>query len=350
MFELRAKLAKIFTKERPWELYAFKVVMWAIILSSFVAILRRAASLNPTTLPLHYLFIAAGLAAALLILLPGVRTRISEVSFAGVKLILAQPEVVLDEIKIEEIPLESDIHQTAEEISIPFSVKSLEGPQLYHYERLSYQLYRVFDQVKDPNKLDAKNRENYRNLIAHVAKAAFAMGHHTKYLDVARRFLSFSDRARNSDENFMIGHAYLWAAEEQPANTRSEYQIRAQQFLSSAMRLSREEVKIPFNLGLCLFYLQGYRRGITLMEMSIQRYEPLSPWAKWNIAFALKKLDDYEGALAKLREIPSGTVWDGIAADEWLAPPVNADFKAGFLKLCEERRPPTEPKSDHIEV
>lgn len=254
---------------RPWELYAFKTAMWLVVIDALVAVAWKARSLNPSAVPLHYLFISAAVASALVLILPALLSRISEVSFAGVKVVLAQQELSVKEIEITDTAPEALAHYDdveIQKISVPFAVKKLAGAQLYHYERSYLALYRVFDQVTDPSKLDLKNRAKYRDLIIHVGKAAYAMKHYTKYLHIVLHFLDFTDRELNSNEEFMIGHAYLCAVDEQTPANRQDYLEKASQFLSVAMAKSPEVVKIPFNLGMCLFYSLGYEKGIELME------------------------------------------------------------------------------------
>src|SRR5258706_3925342 len=78
------------TKRRPWELYGFRTAMWLVVIYALVAVAWKARSLTPSAVPLHYLFISAAVASALVLILPALLCRISEVSFAGVKVVLAQ--------------------------------------------------------------------------------------------------------------------------------------------------------------------------------------------------------------------------------------------------------------------
>lgn len=59
----------------------------------------------------------------------------------------------------------------------------------------------------------------------------------------------------------------------------------------------------------------------------------MSPWAKWNIGFALKRLKKFPEAILKLEEIPPGPWWEAIKADDWAGEPKNADFDDDFEKL-----------------
>lgn len=310
--------------------------MWLVVISALVAVAWKARSLTPSAIPLHYLFISAAVASALVLILPALLSRISEVSFAGVKVVLAQQELAVKQIEITDTSPEALAHLDDVEIqriSVPFAVKKLAGAQRYHYERSSLALYRIFDQVIDPGKLDLKSRTKYRDLITHVGKAAYAMRHYTKYLNIVIHFADFTDRELNSDEEFMIGHAFLCAAAEQTPANRRDYLEKASQFLSLAMAKSPDVVKVPFNLGMCLFYSEGYERGIELMERCIKLRESMAPWAKWNIAFAQKMLGKFPESLLKLDEIAPGPWWEAIKGDNWAGQPKNADFNDKFEKL-----------------
>jgi tetratricopeptide (TPR) repeat protein len=330
------------------ELVAFKLVMWLIVIGSFLAVARRAWSLHPTTLPLHYLFICIAAAASLVIILPNVLNRVREMSVAGVKLTLTQleqQEALLEEIRIEtndpSIIIEDGgvkAGRVKQELEVPFSSKPLKGAQLYQYERLSHRLYRIRDQVKDPSKLDRQVRVNYRDLITYVAKAAFAMGHYTKYLDVAKQILALGDE-RTYNEEYLIGHAYLWALSEQERSRRNEYLGSANGFLTQAVKKNPNDVKSQFNLGMCLFYQGGHTAGIKCMSKSLALDDSLCPWTDWNVAFALKEMKQYELSLAVLQEIPAGPIWKAIQNDSWLEPPVPDFFRAQYEAIRQERAP-----------
>jgi tetratricopeptide (TPR) repeat protein len=329
------------------ELVAFRLVMWLIVIGSFLAIVKRAWSLNPTTLPLHYLFICIAAAASLVIILPNVLNRVRELNVAGIKLTLAQleqQEAQLDEIRIETVDPSVIIEDVGiksggvkQELDVPFSAKPLKGAQLYQYERLSHRFYRIRDQVKDPSKLDRQVRVNYRDLITYVAKAAFAMGHYTKYLDVAKQILALDDE-RTFNEDYLIGHAYLWALSEQESR-RMEYLASANGFLTQAVKKNPNDVKSQFNLGICLFYQGGRRAGITCMRKSVALDDSLRPWAHWNVAFALKEMKRYELSLKVLRGIPPGPIWKAIQDDSWLAPPITDSFRGQYAAIFQERIP-----------
>lgn len=334
------------TAVSPFELIAFRVVMWLIVMGSFLAIARRAWSLNPTTLPLHYLFICIAAAASLVLIVPNLLSRVREMNIAGVKLTLAQLEQQdsrLEEIRIETIDPSVIIDDsgikagTVTELNVPFSAKPLRGAQLFQYERLSHRFYRIHDQVKDPSKLDRQVRSNYRDLITYVAKAAFAMGHYTKYLDVASQIVALGDE-RTYNEDFLIGHAYLWAIRDQEAR-RIEYLGTANGFLTQAVQKNPNDVKSQFNLGICLFYQGGHTAGIKCMTKCVTLDDSLRPWAHWNVAFALKEMKKYELSLGVLRRIPAGPIWKAIEKDSWLDSNVPDFFRAEYEGIRQEKVP-----------
>jgi len=163
----------------------FLIVMWGIAISSFIGIVRRAGLKRPNLLPgylfssldsipFHYLVIVAAAAATLALFMPTLISRIAEVSYGGIKVTLAQSESALNS-------LESALDVPEE----PLTEGQLKGPELYHYERLSHNLYRILDQRKDPNTLDFVSRRKYRRLIDRVARAACLMNHQTKFLAIA---------------------------------------------------------------------------------------------------------------------------------------------------------------------
>lgn len=328
-----------------FELVAFRVVMWLIVIGSFVAIAKRAWSFNPTTLPLHYLFICIAVAASLVLIVPNLLSRVREMNVGGVKLTLAQLEQqapLLEEIRIETIDpseITEDKVDENQELDVPFSAKPLEEAQLYQYERLSHRFYRIRDQVKDPSKLELQVRGNYRDLITYVAKAAYAMGHYTKYLDVVKQIIALGDE-RNYAEDYLIGHAFLWGFPQQESESRrSEYLRSANDFLTQAVQKNPNDVKSQFNLGLCLFYQGGHTAGISCMTKTLALDGSMRPWTDWNVGFALKEMKNYEMSLAVLREIPAGAIWKAIEKDSWLIPPVPDSFRDQYEAIRRERVP-----------
>jgi tetratricopeptide (TPR) repeat protein len=327
-------------KRRQREILFFRLTMWAIVACSFAALATKVLFKKPSAVPVHYLFISAALASLLAVLVPNLESyifsKISEISFGGVKLVIAQAETGHEWLKYEEISPEAASRSGhSAPGSQPFPVKKLVGFQLYQYERLSYKLYQSFEQIKDPNELDAKTRDDYRTFISRVGKAAFAMKHLTKYLDVVLHLQLFRDRELDSDELFLLGHAYLSAADEQLEDSKiKDHQEKSVPLLKAAMDKNPYEVRIPFNLGVALLSLGNYQGGIDLMVTSIKLDKRISPHAKWNIACGLKKLDKDRETLEKLREIPPGPWWEDIAADGWFADPGNPEFREAFELLC----------------
>jgi hypothetical protein len=125
------------------------------------------------------------------------------------------------EILPSEIELNASLNYPRDK---PFPTPKLTLPQRYHYERLSQKLYRIFDHIKDPNQLDAESRANYRDLVKIVGRAALSMKHFTKALEIVVHLEPLTDRALNADESFLIGNAYLWAADElSKESERMEY-------------------------------------------------------------------------------------------------------------------------------
>ncbi|HWP42730.1 MAG TPA: hypothetical protein VNO14_05815 [Blastocatellia bacterium] len=280
-------------------------------------------------------------AALLALLVPHldsyILSRITEINVGGVKLVIAQAETIREQLKIEEIQphsmLESD-HPSDQ----PFPVAELKGFQRYEYEKLSYRLYQVFDQIKDPRALSPDLKVNYRELLRHVGKAAFAMKHYTKYLDIVLHLRQFPDEELSDEDMFLMGHAYLWAADEQiEASKKKNYWEKSIPFLRAAMKKNPDEVKYPFSLGVSLLSLGNYNGGIKLMETCMNINESITPWAKWNIACGLKKLGKDNKAMETLEEIPPGLWWQGIAKDDWFKDSKNSQFEASFKTLCERK-------------
>jgi len=319
--------------------------MWAVVLFSLGSVLTKALVGKPTSVPFHYLLGFAVVAALLAVLVPSLElyvfSRISEISFGGIKLeLIAEAGTAISELKYREI-LPSEIESNPSlnyPRDEPFPTPRLSGPQRYHYERLSQKLYRIFDHIKDPNKLDAESRTNYRDLVKNVGRAAFSMKHFTKCLEIVVHLESLTDRALNADESFLIGNAYLWAADELSKEPeRKEYITRAVPFIKTAMEKNPYEAKFPYDLGWALLSLGQYADGIALFETSISKDPSIAPWANWNIACGLKRLNKDKEALNKLREIPSGSWWEGIAKDDWFAETGNATFKEEFETLCQTK-------------
>lgn len=323
----------------------FRLTMWAVVLSSLGSVLTKALVGKPASVPLHCLLGFAVVAALLAVLVPSLESyvfsRLSEISFGGIKLeLIAEAGTAISELKYKEI-LPSEIESRPNlnyPRDEPFPTPKLTGPQLYHYERLSQKLYRIFDHIKDPNQLDAESRSNYRDLLKHVSRAAFSMKHFTKYLEIAVHLETLKDRELNGDELFLIGNAYLWAADElSKESERQDYFRKALPFIKAAMEKNPYEAKCPYDLGWALLSLGHYQEGIDLFQTSISKQPSIAPWANWNIACGLKKLNKDKETLDRLREIPPGLWWEGIAKDDWFADAGNAAFKQEFEALCQTK-------------
>jgi tetratricopeptide (TPR) repeat protein len=327
-------------KLRQRELLLFRLTMWAIVACSFIALVTKVLFKKPSVVPVHYLLISAALASLLAVLVPNLESyifsKISEINIGGVKLVIAQAKASYEWLKYEEISPEAASRLSRHAPgSHPFPVTPLFGFQLYQYERLSYRLYQSFDEIKDPNDLDVAAGEDYRAFISRVGRAAFAMKHLTKYLDIVLHLQLFRDRELDSEELFLLGHAYLCAAGEQLEGSKIKgYQEKSVPLLKAAMDKNPYEVKIPFNLGVALLSLENYQGGIDLMQTSIGLDKQITPWAKWNIACGLKKLNRDRETLEKLGEIPPGPWWEDIAVDGWFADPGNPGFRDAFELLC----------------
>lgn len=133
--------------------------------------------------------------------------------------------------------------------------------------------------------MDAESRANYRDLVKNVGRAAFSMKHFTKCLEIVVHLEPLTDRALNADELFLIGNAYLWAADElSKESERKEYFRKAIPFMKTAMEKNTYEAKFPYDLGWALLSLGQYPDGIGLFETSILKDPSIAPWANWNIA------------------------------------------------------------------
>ena len=204
---------------RSLELILFRVALWLVCVLSLAGLATKLMMGKPGTVPSHYLLISAALAASLAVFIPAVISRISEVSVGSVKLVLSGTER-LDEFKasaFNDLPASGAAFETAD----------LKGRQLYEYERLSHKLYRLKDQLVHPDTLDRTSCQNYRRLIDYVGRAAFKMGHFTKYLETVKMFEMFTERQQTSDERYLIGHAYLCAADEQDARDDGAKEVKA---------------------------------------------------------------------------------------------------------------------------
>jgi hypothetical protein len=321
---------------RGLELMLFHAVMWGIVLCSFIGILRRAGLKRPSFLPgsifssldsvpFHYLVIAAAIAASLALIMPTLLSRVAEISYGGIKVALAQSESGLNS-------LESALDVPEE----PIIEGRLKGPQLYHYERLSHNLYRILEQRKDPNSLDFISRKKYRRLIDYVARAACLINHKTKFLAIALQLETFKDRRLTWDEQYLIGLAYLVAADECGKSDRQNYFKSAAGYFEAARRSNSYNVTITFNLGVTALSLGNYPKGIRLMKQCISMDQTYFQAAKWNIACGYAKLDQGWKSLETLEEIEAGPIWEQNQDDEWFNTG-NPNLEKAFKLLCAVR-------------
>lgn len=330
------------------ELQIFRICMWAVVFCSFGAVATKALWGKPSSVPLHYFLILVLVAAFLATFAPTLgeyaASGLQKVKFGGFEVELreaagqASLHLKFDEVPAWEWTIVDEVGSSIPNDN-PFPSAQLSGPQRYEYEKLSFRLYLLFDQVKDPNQLDFEARESFRRLILYVGKAAHAMGQYTKALEVLLWLNRFSDRQPNHEELRVLGTAYLWAADEQSDTAlQKSYRNEAIPLLKSAVGKNPYQTVVFYNLGWALLSLQKYDYGIRQMKKCIKLQPQYSPWAKWNIACGLKKLDREDEALRTLGEIPPGPWWDGIADDDWFKDPQQTPFMEQFQVLSEAKR------------
>lgn len=212
--------------------------MWAVVFCSFGAVATKAVLGKPSSVPLHYFLILVLVAAFLATFAPTLgeyaSSRLHKVKLGSFELELreAAGEARLH-LKFPYVPAwdRTIFAQVSNSLPSdnPFPSRKLAAPEIYEYDRLSFRLYLLFDQVKDPNELDLESRENFRKLIIHVGKAADAMEQYTKALEVLLWLDRFSDRDLNHEELRVLGTAYLWAADE-ALTTRGKDSIETRPF------------------------------------------------------------------------------------------------------------------------
>lgn len=231
------------------------------------------------------------------------------------------------------------LRRSEQQANQPFPASKLVGSQRYYYERLSQKLYQIFDSVKDPNDLDGISRDKYRNLIKIVGKAALAMEHNTKACDILSHLRLFRDREFDDNELLLLGNAHLWASDEAADESeREDHWKKAIPLLKSAMDKNPYEVRTQYNLGWALLSLGQYEDGIKLMENCIKLYQPITPWAKWNIACGETKQGKKQDAMETLKAIPPGPWWTHIAQDDWFEGILEEpDLRDAFRSLCEAK-------------
>lgn len=317
---------------QSFEYLLFHVVMWGIAGCAFIGIVRRAGLKRPSFLlgpifsgldsvPFQYLVIGAALAASLALIMPTIISRVAEISYGGVKVALAQSESSL-----------ANLESALDVPNVPTEGK-LKGPDLYHYERLSQNLYSILEQRKDPNSLDFISRKKYRRLIDYVARAACLMNHQTKFLEIARQLETFKDRKLNWDEQYLIGLAYLVAADECESSNRENYLKSAAGYFEDARKNNSYNVRITFNLGMTALLLGNYPKGIKLMNQCMRMDKAYIQKAKWNIACGYVRLNQRKRALDALEEIEAGPIWEEYKDDPWFKTG-HRHFEIAFKLLC----------------
>lgn len=222
----------------------------------------------------------------------------------------------------------------------PFPGRKLTPPEMFEYEKLSHLLYHYLEETKDPKKdLDPETRQNYRNLIRLVGKAAHLMGHYTKSLDILRRLESFDEGDLDAEELKRLGTAYIWAGFEVEGNKRKEHWEKSVGYLNKARQKNPYDERTLYNLGWALLSLGKHQGAIECMGASMAQKPSITPWAKWNIACSQVGLDNKSAAIATLEEIQPGAWWNHICKDPDFAP-LQADAQLGekFKQLCQERQ------------
>jgi tetratricopeptide (TPR) repeat protein len=357
LVQISQRLLSDSERRQHWEILTFRLCMWAVVFCSFGAIATKAFVAKPSSVPFHYFLILVLVAAFLATFAPTLgeyaSSRLHKVKFGGFEVELKDAaDAAILHLTIPEAP---DLGTSVTELGdgppadSPFPSIKLSLPAIYEYEKLSLRLYLLFDQVKDPNQLDLAARENFRKLILYVGKAANAMEHHTKSLDILLWLNRFSDRELNHEELRMLGTAYLWAADEQVEKSRQiSHQHEAIPLLKAAIVKHPYQTVVHYNLGWALLSLKKYPNGIRRMRKCIRLEPRCIPFAKWNIACGLKRLDRQEDALRTLEEIPPGPWWDGIIRDDWFKDPEQTTFMNRFQALSKKKiKPPNaNPRPD----
>lgn len=328
-----------------FELVLFRICAWAVVAMSFVAMVTKAFIGKPGSVPFHYLLIVALIGSLFATFGPAlsgyVGSRVNKLKFGSfeVELSDAAGEAKIH-LKIDDIPPPTSVR--LEEVDMlqsvnPFPATKLTGAGLYQYEKLSHRLYLLFDQVKDPNELDTESRENFRKLITLVGKAAHAMQHFSKSLEVLLWLNRFADRELNHDELRLLGTAFLWAAEETDDTQKHLFQNEAIPLLKRAIGQHPYVVVVTYNLGWALLSLKKYRHGVRQMRKCIKLDSRYSPWANWNIACGLKKLDQPDDVLSVLEQIPAGPWWPEIQKDDWFKEAQPTVFSNSFKELSDRK-------------
>jgi tetratricopeptide (TPR) repeat protein len=341
----------------------FSLTMWLVVLCSFGAILTKALIAKPRSVPVHYLLGSAIAASLLAVLVPSlesyVLSRVKEVSFGGVKLALMEGAMKSRGLlKYDDIlpPVGDAVSFAglAEYYSSnnypcddPSPGPELNSLQRYRYQKLSLVLHLLLERIEDPKDLDRESSENCRSLIENVARAAYAQKEYAKYLDIVENLKMFNDRDLDADEDFLIGHANLWAgyvlftgSEQEDVFSRAEISLRrALKKMDIGLKKDPPEknpnqAQAAYDLGWVYLIRDQYDKAIEWLEKSMEFRESMIPWARWNIACALKKQKKDKEALAKLNEIPTGCWWEKIAVDNDFMDAENTAFTELFKALC----------------
>lgn len=315
--------------ERPiyhnWDLFAFRIVAWLVVVGSLVAIGTKLFLGRPAATPTHYLLGIAMVAALLPAALSGLLPLVRKIKLKEVEIELsADVDTAIKQLNIPDAwPLsvtDTDNQSSDYPADLPYPVVKLSKAQKYHYERFSHKLYQLLDVIKDPNDLHPEIRNKYRGLIRNVGLAAIAMDHATKAADIISRLLIFGKTNLDANELHLLGRAHLWAARETTSQTECQVHWKeAMPFLEAASKLNPHEPRIFFNLGWTCLMVGNYETGISMMETAIKLDPYVTPWAKWNISCGKVKLGRKQAAITTLEEIDEGPWWDYINRDDWFA-------------------------------
>jgi len=327
-------------KAHRMELLAFRVTMWLVATTCILALGTKAKMGRPTSVPVHYLLIICMVAATLALLVPRLDayglSKLKKINLGGVELeMLVDSGAERELLKYTETPPSEQAAAANQPCEQPFPLAELSGRQRFFYEKLSYRLYQVFDQVSDPATLDRQQQHHYREMVRYVGGSAIAMKHYTKALDIVSRLNNFKDEDLTAEELRLLGVAHLWAADEiSNEQEKVECLKKALPLLRASAKKEPDEVRTFFSLGWGLLSVGNFEEGIIQMKKCISMNDSVRPWANWNIACGLKKLRRDDEALMFLREIVPGCWWPHIARDDWFKEEPRTGFSDSFEALC----------------
>lgn len=313
--------------------WLLRSLVWLVVLCSIAALFTKWRYGKPSGTPVHYLLGLILLAGFLPMIVPKldeyVLSRLSKLDVGGLKLELVSTATYY----------RPKTGITMDGLHPPSG--RLAGEHLYLYERLSFWIYQRLDQNLDLGKLEGEEANYCRTTIIWVSRAANVMRHFSKSLDLALLLSSFRDREMTGDEQFLLGTAYLWAAEELALES-GEYQYyhKAIPFLESAAKQNPRDTSFLFNLGWAFLCVEEYDRSIEYLNKCIEfedAAKPVAPYARQNIAVALEKQGRYQEAINELKKIPAGKWWPAIKEDTDLLGSKNAQFQAWFADLCRSK-------------